>query len=67
MLCSKKMILPSKFNVKLQKKNWEALANTLPPPYGHVWGHPKQQKRTPLIYRHFWLKMKTYISFLKHK
>jgi hypothetical protein len=24
MLCSKKMILPSKFNVKLEKKIWEA-------------------------------------------
>jgi hypothetical protein len=27
MLCSKKMILTSKFNVKLQKKIWEALAS----------------------------------------
>jgi hypothetical protein len=27
MLCSKKMVLPSKFNVKLQKRIWEALAS----------------------------------------
>jgi hypothetical protein len=27
MLCSKKMIFTSKFNLKLQKKNWEALAS----------------------------------------
>jgi hypothetical protein len=52
MLCSKKIILPWKFNVKLQKKIWEARAKGggqkkfggAPPlyyPYAHVWGLAK--------------------------
>jgi hypothetical protein len=34
------MILPSKFNVKLQKKLGGGGTTTLPPPYGHVWVFP---------------------------